>query len=69
MIVNNLHMLMIQIVEAVEQYIRMQKSSIKSLGATLNFIYCWPKQFQHDYQERLIIYHEAIVELFKKYQL
>ena len=41
-------------------------ASLKSLGETLNFIDCWLKQFQHNYQERLEIYHEAMIDLFKQ---
>ena len=40
--------------------------ALKSLGVTLNFIDCWFKHFQHNYQVILIIYHEAMIELFKQ---
>ena len=32
-------------------------SVLKSLVATLNFIGCWLKHFQHNYKVRLIMYH------------
>ena len=41
-------------------------SALQSLGATLNFIGCWLKHFQHNYQVILIMYHEAIIKLFKQ---
>ena len=40
--------------------------AIKLLVATLNFIDCWLKRFQHKYQETLEIYHNAVIELFKQ---
>ena len=40
--------------------------ALKSLGETLNFIDFWLKHFKHNYQERLIIYHDAMVEFFKQ---
>ena len=39
-------------------------SALKLLGATLNFIDCWLKHFQHNYQVRLVMYHEDIIKLF-----
>ena len=41
-------------------------TALKSLGATLNFIYFWIKHFQHDYQKGFIMYHESMIELFKQ---
>ena len=40
-------------------------AALKSLGATLNFIDFWLKYFQHNYQEILEMYHDAMIELFK----
>ena len=39
-------------------------TALKPLGATLNFDDCWLKQYQHNYQDILIIYHDAMIELF-----
>ena len=39
--------------------------ALKPIGATLNFIDLWIKQFQHNYQEILEMYHEYMVELFE----
>ena len=44
-------------------------AALKSLVETLNFILCWIKHFQRNYQGILIIYHEDIIELCKKCQL
>ena len=41
-------------------------ASLKSLVATLNFIDFWLKHFQHNYQEILIIYHDAMIEFLKQ---
>ena len=41
-------------------------SALKSIGANLNYIDCWIKYFQHKYQERLLMYYDAIIELFKE---
>ena len=41
-------------------------TALKPLGETLNFNDCWLKQYQQKYQEILIIYHDAIIELFKQ---
>ena len=41
-------------------------SALKALGATLNFIIFWIKQFHHNYQEMLEMYHEAMIKLFKQ---
>ena len=40
-------------------------SALQSLGEILNFIDCWLKHFQNNYQVILIIYHEAMINLFK----
>ena len=40
--------------------------ALKPLGETLNFINCWLIHFNHNYQEILIMYHDAMIELFKK---
>ena len=39
--------------------------ALKSLGATLNVIDFWIKHFKQNYQERLIMYHENMIDLFK----
>ena len=41
-------------------------AELQSLGATLNFIDFWLKNFQHNYQVRLMIYHEAMIKMFKQ---
>ena len=41
-------------------------TALESLGETLNFIYCWIKKFQQNYQVRWKIYNEAIKYLIKK---
>ena len=46
-----------------------RKTSLKQLGTTLNFIYCWLKHFQQNYQGILEMNLEAMIELFKKNQL
>ena len=40
--------------------------ALQSLGATLNFIYCWRQKFQNNYQVILIMYHEAMIYLISK---
>ena len=41
-------------------------TGLQSLRETLNFIDCWLKHFQHNYQVGLILYHEAMIKLFKE---
>ena len=41
-------------------------SALQALGDTLDFIYCCLQHFQHNEQEILIMYHEAMIYLFKK---
>ena len=36
------------------------KAALESLGATLNFIYCWLKHFHHNYQVIWKMYNEAV---------
>ena len=40
--------------------------ALKAQGPTLNFIDCWLKYFQKNYQEILRMYHDAMIELFKQ---
>ena len=41
-------------------------SELQALGATLKFIDCWLKHFQHNYQLRLITYLGSMIKLFKQ---
>ena len=41
-------------------------AALKPLGETLNFIDCWIKHFQQNYQEIFEMCHEAMIELFKQ---
>ena len=40
--------------------------ALKSLVYTLSFIDCWSKLFHHNYEERYMMYLEAIKKSFKK---
>ena len=40
-------------------------AELKQLVTTLNLIGFWLKHFQHNYQQILILYHDAMIELFK----
>ena len=41
-------------------------AAIKSLGATIKFIYFWLKHFQKNHQTLFEMYHEVTIELFKQ---
>ena len=40
--------------------------ALKLPDATLNFIDCWLKTIQRNYQGILILYHDAMIDLFKQ---
>ena len=51
---------------SIEIYNNETTAALKLLDATLNFIDFWIRHFQHNYQERLEMYYEGIIELFKQ---
>ena len=40
--------------------------SLKAMCSALNYIYFWLKLFHRNYEERYIMYHEAMKHLFKQ---
>ena len=45
------------------------KEALESLDHTISFIYDWLQCFEDNYEERIILYKQKIIELFKKIPL